>query len=95
MYICIGFISVVCCIMLKRENDRRDRGERDEVIKGVNDERHDLMKNGCYASVEEARRKKGDKWSGFRYRLWSPELFRERFLIGSRQILYTGFSYSE
>lgn len=55
--------------MLKRENDRRDRGERDEVIKGVNDHRHDLMKNGCYASVEEARREKGDKWSGFRYKL--------------------------
>ena len=40
MYICIGFIaSVTYKILLSRENTKRDRGERDEVIRGVNDEK--------------------------------------------------------
>lgn len=70
MYIGIAVISaVVYRFLLKRENDRRDRGERDEVIEGVNEDRHDLLKNGRYASVEEAKREKGDQWSGYRYTL--------------------------
>ncbi|KAJ3550419.1 hypothetical protein NM688_g5080 [Phlebia brevispora] len=67
MYIVIALISaVVYRYLLKRENDLRQRGARDEVIEGVNDDREDLMKNGKYASVEEAKRDKGDEWSGYR-----------------------------
>lgn len=33
------------------------------------DDRGDLAKNGRYASVEEAKREKGDEWSGYRYTL--------------------------
>lgn len=70
MYIGIALISAfVYRFMLKRENDRRDRGERDEVIEGVNEDREDLLKNGRYANVLEAKREKGDKWSGYRYTL--------------------------
>ncbi|KAI0091669.1 MFS general substrate transporter [Irpex rosettiformis] len=65
-------ITIVCAILyrwlLKRENARRDRGERDEVITvGLNEDKEDLLKNGCYSSVEEAKREKGDWWSGYRY----------------------------
>jgi hypothetical protein len=53
-------------VLLKRENARRERGERDEIIRGaVNDRAHE--RNGTYNSVEEAKVSKGDKWSGFRY----------------------------
>ena len=70
MYIAIALISAASYrFLLKRENDRRERGERDEVIEGVNDDRQDLAKNGRYASVEEAKREKGDEWSGYRYTL--------------------------
>ncbi|TFY63768.1 hypothetical protein EVJ58_g3074 [Rhodofomes roseus] len=65
-------ISLICSttfiILFARENRKRERGERDEVIKGVNEDRDDLVCNGVFASVEEARREKGDTWSGFRYR---------------------------
>ncbi len=64
-------ITVVCAALyrwlLKRENDLRDRGERDEVIVGVNEDRDDLLNNGRYGSVEEAKSEKGDLWSGYRY----------------------------
>lgn len=40
MYIGIGVISTtVFKILLTLENRKRDRGERDEIIKGVNDEK--------------------------------------------------------
>lgn len=43
-------------------------GERDEHIVGVNDDQPGISdKNGRYDSVEDAKRDKGDKWSGFRY----------------------------
>ena len=49
---------------------RQQRGERDEVIRGVNDgQAAELSKNGTYASVAEAKRDKGDEWSGYRYTL--------------------------
>lgn len=68
-YIAIGLISsIVFFVLLKRENARRDRGERDEVIRGV-DSNTATEKNGVYANVEEAKRAKGDAWSGFRYTL--------------------------
>ncbi|CAL1714271.1 unnamed protein product [Somion occarium] len=68
MYIGIGFIcSVLFMVLLKRENAKRDRGERDEIIEGVNDNNTDLAKNGTFASVVDAKREKGDAWSGYRY----------------------------
>ncbi|PPQ67032.1 hypothetical protein CVT26_009929 [Gymnopilus dilepis] len=68
-YIAAGFLcSVLFAILLKRENARRDRGERDEVIEGVDNKRaHE--RNGTFQSVEEAKIAKGDTWSGFRYTL--------------------------
>lgn len=55
-------------ILLKRENARRDRGERDEVIRGLESSTA-AENNGVYATVDEAKRAKGDAWSGFRYTL--------------------------
>lgn len=68
IYIFIALISSIAYrILLKRENARRDRGERDEVIIGLNDDEAHLLKNGSFASVEDAKREKGDNWSGYRY----------------------------
>ncbi|KAI0820751.1 MFS general substrate transporter [Trametes gibbosa] len=70
MYICIGLImSVIYWLSLRRENARRERGERDEIIKGVNEHQTELARNGTYASVADAKRDKGDEWSGYRYTL--------------------------
>lgn len=70
MYIGIGMICTISyIIVLKRENAKRDAGERDEIIEGVNDDRQDLAKNGTFASVNDAKREKGDEWSGYRYTL--------------------------
>lgn len=55
-------------VLLKRENARRDRGERDEVIEGIDNKFADAS-NGIYQSVAEAQSAKGDGWSGFRYTL--------------------------
>ncbi|KAG6876718.1 hypothetical protein C0993_000893, partial [Termitomyces sp. T159_Od127] len=65
MYIGIGMIStLVYHYFLVKENARRDRGERDEIIgkDGTGNE-----KNGRFATVEEAKVEKGDYWSGYRY----------------------------
>jgi len=80
MYIAIGLISTATFkIFLKRENRKRDRGERDEIIKGVNDEKvlpsnngilnRGLFKRGkdVYESIDEVKQEKGDEWSGYRY----------------------------
>ncbi|KAF9474103.1 MFS general substrate transporter [Pholiota conissans] len=68
-YIAIGFIcSFIFAVLLKRENDRRDRGERDEIIRGIDND-NGREQNGTYSSVEEAQKEKGDAWSGFRYTL--------------------------
>ncbi|KAF8641172.1 hypothetical protein AX17_000807 [Amanita inopinata Kibby_2008] len=68
-YIACGFLlSVLLSILLRRENARRDRGDRDEVIEGIDNAQAD-ERNGIYQSVEEARKEKGDQWSGFRYTL--------------------------
>lgn len=45
---------------------KRDRGERDEVIEGI-DNPNARECNGVYPSVEAAKTDKGDDWSGFRY----------------------------
>ena len=67
MYIAIGLIfTIVFYVLLKLENARRDRGERDEIIGDeIGDDKNE--RNGRFASVEEAKREKGDKWSGYRY----------------------------
>lgn len=71
LYIGIGFISaVVLFLYLRRQNSLRSQGLEDEVITGVNDEKKNaLAKNGVFDSVEEAKRSKGDKWSGYKYTL--------------------------
>lgn len=67
-YIGIGLIcSVTYIVLLKRENAKRERGERDEIIVGANDDQEHLRKNGTFDSVEDAKREKGDQWSGYRY----------------------------
>lgn len=69
MYIGFGIIcSVAYHFLLKTENARRDRGERDENIEGTKGERA-KSQNGTFSSVEEAKREKGDGWSGYRYTL--------------------------
>ncbi|KAH9169899.1 MFS general substrate transporter [Lactarius sanguifluus] len=75
MYIAMGIASSIAFyVLLRRENAARDRGVRDEVIEGVfrenegAEEREERAKrNGQFASVEEAKRGKGDRWSGYRY----------------------------
>lgn len=70
MYIAIGLVSaVVYRVLLKRENDRRERGERNEIIEGVNGHEKELAPNGRFDSVEDAKREKGDAYSGYRYTL--------------------------
>jgi hypothetical protein len=67
MYIAIGWLSsLIYTVLLRRENKVRDRGERDEVIDGFENKTANID-NGRYRSVAEARREKGDMWSGFRY----------------------------
>ncbi|KAJ3512288.1 hypothetical protein NLJ89_g3607 [Agrocybe chaxingu] len=69
MYIAIGLIaSTAYVFLLKRENARRERGERDEVIENQPDT-HDAKneKNGRFETIEDAKRNKGDEWSGYRY----------------------------
>jgi hypothetical protein len=51
---------------LRAENARRDRGERDEII-GKTDDSQLNEKNGRFDTVEDAKREKGDEWSGYRY----------------------------
>lgn len=66
-YIIIGIISsLLFAYFLRRENIKRDRGERDEVIEGI-DNPNARKSNGVYPSVEAAKMDKGDDWSGFRY----------------------------
>ena len=75
LYIGIGLISSTAYyVFLRRENAARDRGERDEVIEGILKENEEVearedraRRNGRFTSVEEAKREKGDQWSGYRY----------------------------
>jgi hypothetical protein len=67
-----GLISSVSLhVFLRRENAARERGERDEVIgeKAGGDPETEARarKNGAFASVADAKREKGDGWSGYRY----------------------------
>jgi len=63
-------------LLLRSENNRRERGECNEVIwigeKGEEMDEETKRRgeaNGIYDSIDEARRNKGDEWSGFRYHL--------------------------
>ncbi|KAJ7091470.1 MFS general substrate transporter [Mycena belliarum] len=70
MYIVIGILaSTTYHFALRAENARRDRGERDEVIGKSGDPELDAQneKNGRFDSVADAKREKGDEWSGYRY----------------------------
>ena len=70
-YLSTGFFSTLAYrIVCVRENRRRDRGERNEVILNDSDKvEPGHEKNGVFDSVEAAKEEKGDEWSGFRYRL--------------------------
>ena len=72
MYIVIGWLtSLAFIILLRRENAKRERGERDEVITGkaggAGEVEGGKGGGGVYESVEDAKRDKGDEWSGYRY----------------------------
>jgi len=69
MYIGIGIIaSTSFIILLKRENSARDRGERDEYIENIPETHTEAnLKNGRFATVADAKKEKGDNWSGYRY----------------------------
>ncbi|KAL5520899.1 hypothetical protein ACEPAF_2902 [Sanghuangporus sanghuang] len=66
-YVVVGlFGSSTMTFLLTKENARRDRGERDEVI-GNSEKAGGDPRNGIYESVDAAKRDKGDEWSGYRY----------------------------
>ncbi|KLO13925.1 MFS general substrate transporter [Schizopora paradoxa] len=68
-YIGIGIVSsIIMRIVLKAENDRRARGERNEHIASVG-ENLDEKDANVYESIEDARRERGDMYSGFKYTL--------------------------
>lgn len=68
-YLAIGWLcSLIFLIYLRYQNAQKAAGARDEVIIGIDNKSAD-PRNGTFASVEEARREKGDLWSGFRYTL--------------------------
>ncbi|KAI0318574.1 MFS general substrate transporter [Amylostereum chailletii] len=77
MYIGLGLVSsIVFYVYLRRENSIRETGFRDEVIEGEihegesKEEREArALRNGRFATVDEAKREKGDEWSGYRYNL--------------------------
>lgn len=61
-------------IIFHKENKKRERGERDELIlseeRKLDPEKKARNKrNGVFETVEDAQREKGDKWSGFRYQV--------------------------
>lgn len=69
MYIGLGLCaSLVYLFFIQRENSARDRGERDEIM-GDEPSEGKNEKNGRFATLEEAKREKGDEWSGYRYTL--------------------------
>ena len=68
MYIGFGItFSLLYLFLLNRDNQARERGERDEIIGDDITKGHE--KNGRYDTVAEAKREKGDGWSGYRYTL--------------------------
>ena len=59
--------------LLRKENARRARGERDEIIRdGTTKESKSSPGSSdpmVYDSLEHVKREKGDAWSGYRYTL--------------------------
>ena len=70
-YTILGFFAALAFrTSLRLENNRRDRGERDEIIFGSGSPQEcKSVRNGCFESIEAAQRDKGDEFSGFRYTL--------------------------
>ena len=72
-YLGIGLITtLITIVLLRRENARRERGERDEIIRSVTEageEKVPVGKGKVYDSVEQVKKERGDAWSGYRYRL--------------------------
>lgn len=68
-YTVLGFFAaLIFRTLLRIENSRRERGERDEFIIGSGLPQGDIpARNGCYESIETAQKEKGDDYSGFRY----------------------------
>ncbi|KAK0202559.1 MFS general substrate transporter [Desarmillaria ectypa] len=68
MYIGLGIIfTLIYLFFVNRENKRRERGERDELI--GDEDAQGNESNGRFVTVEAAKREKGDAWSGYRYTL--------------------------
>lgn len=71
VYIAIGWVSTcIALYFIRRENGKRRRGERDEIIRGINDK--GVPQDGSvkiYESLEEVKKEKGDAWSGYIYTL--------------------------
>ncbi|KAK0214782.1 MFS general substrate transporter [Armillaria fumosa] len=68
MYIGLGTVSsIICVFFLDRENKKRDRGERDEIIGDITMTGNE--KNGRFATLTDAKMERGDQWSGYRYTL--------------------------
>lgn len=66
LYIGLGLISsTTFLVLLKRENAKRERGERNEIIGDEKSSGHEI--NGRYETVADAKADKGDEWSGYRY----------------------------
>ncbi|KIK56348.1 hypothetical protein GYMLUDRAFT_174358 [Collybiopsis luxurians FD-317 M1] len=67
LYIGLGLVSSTTFLfLLRRENAKRDRGERNEII-GDNKNGSGLEANGRYNTIADAKKDKGDEWSGYRY----------------------------
>ena len=63
----MGWIATcVFYFYLRRENAKRERGERDELIAPDGEEKGRAAPGGVYESVAAAKIDKGDKWSGYR-----------------------------
>ena len=71
MYAALGWIGTLITIyLLRKENARRARGERDELIKGVTVVGDvPVGKGKVYDSLEQVKMDKGDGWSGYKYTL--------------------------
>lgn len=70
MYIGLGiFFSVLYRYLLKAENTRRERGEREEIIESDGKDSAGNERNGRFKTLVDAKREKGDEWSGYRYTL--------------------------
>jgi hypothetical protein len=65
MYVTLGITaSITYKVLLHAENGRRDRGERNEIIEGILQEKGTQIqeeRNGRFKLIEDAKREKGQK----------------------------------